>query len=596
VGSAPLPLPERARPPTRRLTFGAVLVVSAGSTAAAVYGSGSARVLLLILAAAAAAGSAWGSRLRLRSTEETLAAAAVALSVLGADSGSALLEGSPVPPAALAGGYLLLSRLLRRAVTWPLAAWAATQLAALRALDGMPPGAARTTVLVVVALAGLALALAARPLVARAALVTGVAWAASGIVAGCLLAWNGAAGERWLAAGLVVLAAGALLVVRLDPVLDPLLGPPVLVPVISGAAAGLAVGGALSLPGPGAVMLAGYAGVLIASFAAALLDGWPRGLLLPAAVAAGSTLVGLSVAQLVAGARWTELTLLLLLTAASGLLVAALRPEDRPAALPIAVGCLAGAALVAVSADLLSPAAAAGVLSGLYAGTLAAGLRMADDTRRPTVVMGIVCAVVGVVVLAAVRDHGPLAVQLAGQGLLTSAWAWYGWHTAALPPDEEADPAWRAGAAQLVVAAWTGAALAGWDVLEAWTLPLALGLLLAAGPQLLSGPSWPAWGPGLLVAAVPSVLWAVVAPGSTRPVLVLVLAAATTALAAWRGVRAPLMTGAWTTVALGLGLTLVELEAPVAVALGVGAALLAIGARRELRPVAGFRVRLADLR
>ena len=54
--------------------------------------------------------------------------------------------------------------------------------------------------------------------------------------------------------------------------------------------------------------------------------------------------------------------------------------------------------------------------------------------------------------------------------------------------------------------------------------------------------------------------------------------------------------GAGTALALGLGLTVRALPWPVATALVVGAVLLAVGARRERRPVAGFGTRLADLR
>jgi hypothetical protein len=133
-------------------------------------------------------------------------------------------------------------------------------------------------------------------------------------------------------------------------------------------------------------------------------------------------------------------------------------------------------------------------------------------------------------------------------------------------------------------------------VVEAYTLPAALGLLLAAGPRLAGGPSWPAWGPGLLVAAVPSVVWAVVTPGSTRPVLVLLVAAAVMGAAAWRAVRAPLLVAAWTIVALALGLAVRALPLPVSGALAVGVVLLAVGARRERYPVAGFDARLADMR
>jgi hypothetical protein len=62
-------------------------------------------------------------------------------------------------------------------------------------------------------------------------------------------------------------------------------------------------------------------------------------------------------------------------------------------------------------------------------------------------------------------------------------------------------------------------------VLEAYTLPVAAGLLLGAGPGRVRGPSRPAWGPGLLVAAPPSALLAVFAAGDTRPVAVLAVVA-----------------------------------------------------------------------
>ena len=588
---------DSARPSLLLLVVGAVLVVSAGGTAAAVYGGGSAQVLLLALAAAAAGASAWGSHARLRATEETLAAAAVALAVLGTDTGTPLLRGSVVPPLVLAGVFLVLTWLLRRPATWPLAAWLAGQLAALRVLAGTEDGAARTVWMLTVALVGLGIAIGARRLVARVALVTTAPWWVAGVVGAVGTAWSADAAARWTSAVLTAAVALELVAARLVRALEPLLGPPRAVPLLAGAVSGAALGGALGAPGPGAVLLAGYTGVLIAAFAAALLTGWVRGLFLPIALAAGGTQVALSVGQLVAGRRWVELVLLLLLTALPCVLVAALRRDDRPVAVPAAVGCLAGAALVATASGLVSAGVAALWLGLLYAASLGTGLALDRETRRATVVTGAVCAALAVVLLVLARDRGVLAVQLAAQGLLSCAWGWHVWHTRE-PRDGEPEgtPAWRAGAAQLVVAAWTTAALADWSVVEAYSLPAALGLLLAAGPRLADGPSWPAWGPGLVVAAVPSVVWVVVAPGSTRPVLVLLVAGAVMGVAAWRAVRAPLLVAAWTAVALALGLALVALPLPVAGALVVGVVLLAVGARRERNPVAGFGARVAEMR
>ncbi|MGY1706989.1 SCO7613 C-terminal domain-containing membrane protein [Geodermatophilus sp. SYSU D00697] len=597
MGSTP-PLPYRARPPLVFLVVGAALLVSGGGTAAAVFGAGPARVLLLGLAGIAAAGSAWGSAHRLRGTEETFAVAAVVLAVLGAGAaGAPVFSGSVVPLAVLTGVFLALALLLRRPATWPLAAWAAGQLAVLRGLQGMEAGVARTAWLLGVAVVGLLVALGGRRLVARVALLSTAPWWVTGVVAAVVTAWSGDPADRWASAVLTALAAAVLLVARLEADLEPLLGPPVAVPVLAGVAVGAAVGGPLAFPGPGGVMLAGYTGVVVASVAAALLTGWPRGMLLPLAVAAGGTLVLVSVVQLVAGARWLELSLLLLLTAVPSALVAARRRDERPAAAPTTVGCLAGAAVFAIAAGALTPVAAAVVLSGLYAASLVIGYVLDADSRRATLVAGAVCAAGAVVLLVGTRERGPLAVLLAEQGVLTCAWAWHAWRTTTPRPDPPVSaPAWRAGAAQLVVAAWTAVGLAGWSVLEAYTLPLAAGLLLAAGPRLIAGPSWPAWGPALLVAAVPSVVWSVVVPNSPRPVLVIVVAALAMLYGVHTGARAPLVAGSGTELAMAGGLGLVALPWPVSTALVVGSALAALGAWRERLPVGWWTRRLADMR
>src|SRR3712207_1260475 len=116
-------------------------------------------------------------------------APAVPLAVLGADAGPPLLRGSVVPPLVLGGVFLVLARLLPRPVTWPLAAWLALQLAAVRALDGSEAGVVRTAELLTVALVGLGIALGARRLVARVALVTTAPWWGAGVVGALGTAW-----------------------------------------------------------------------------------------------------------------------------------------------------------------------------------------------------------------------------------------------------------------------------------------------------------------------------------------------------------------------------------------------------------------------
>ena len=711
----PPPLPYRARGLEWLLAVGVVLIASAGAATTAALGGDWVRVLLLGLAMAAAAASWSSARACLARSEEALAAVAVALAALGSDPGSPVLRGSVWPPAVVGTAFLVLAVVLPGAASWPLAAWAAAQVAALRALDGVPDGLPLTALAVGVAVGGLVVACLGRSLVARAVLLTALPWWVAGVVAAVRTAWSGEGPGRWLPVALTTVAALGLLVARQRPVLQPLLGPAAAAPLLAGAAVGSGVAAALHAPGPVAVPLAGYLGVATVSTAASLLRGWWRRTLLPAAVTVGTTMAVVCLVQLLAGARWTALTWLLAFTGALSLLTAGLRRDERPGAIPTAVACWGAAVLCTVpTGDLGGPRGSAVALGVLFLGTLAGSLWLEAGTRRPTVLTGAACAVGAVVLLVVLRERGQMVAQLAVQGTLTCLWGWGTWRRAlraardpvdvdpgtvvpvdppeeevapappeppaelraarswlqtarrrlheavAVPaphpdpgaglapadeppaadnapppapvlphrpreaapadpeetvPGEESLPAWRAGALQLVVAAWTWADLADKRVLESYTLPAAAGLLLAAGPRLARGRSAPTWGPGLWVAAAPSVVWAVLEPGSWRPVAVFAVAAAVLGLAAWQSVRAPLVAGALTAVTLALGLLAMQLSVAVAGAVVTGAALLGVGAWREAvarrrqreaaqrggaapgpEPVDGFRRRLAAMR
>jgi hypothetical protein len=599
VGTAPLPpLPYRARPPQILLGVGAVLLVSAGAAVASANGGSPVRVLLLVLAATAAALSLRAARSRLRSSEETLAACTAGLGLAATDLGGPVLGGNPGSAAALAVAFLVLHRAAPTTASWPLASWAAGQLAVLRGLDAVAP-ALRTAVFLGVALVGLGIALFGRRLVARAALITSAPWWLAGVVGGSWSAWAGADAERWPAAALVVAAASGLLVARLRAVLDPLLGPPLAVPVVAGIVAGAAVTGALSSLGTLAVTLTGYAGVLLANTAAASLTGWRRGLFLPVALAGGSVMTLLGVGQLVGAEGWSALCLLLVLTAVPTGYVALRRPDDRPVALPVAIGCLAGAALLAVPDDLVTPVAAAVILTALYGVAMGVGSALRPGSRKATAWAAALSAGAAALLLLAEGEWTTLAAALAVQGGSTLAWARRTGASGAVADgqaDAPTDVTWRGGAAQLVLACWIAAATADLSAVEWYSLPAAAGLLISSWPDLTRGRSWPAWGPGLLLAAVPSVVLAVTTSDGARGVSVLVVAAAVLVAGARTGVRAPLMIGAGTVLALAVGFTVRALPWPLGTALVVGSVLLALGMRRERRPVDGFGTRLADLR
>jgi hypothetical protein len=607
VETAPLPplpyrprpalVPDRTRPPQVLLGVGAVLLVSAGGAVSSAYGGGPVRLLLLALAAATAWFSLRAARTGLRSSEETLAASTAGLALSGTDLGGPLFGAAPGSAALLAAGFLVLHLVSRSTMTWPLAAWGAAQLAVLRGLDAVPD-ALRTAALLGVALLGLGIALFGRRMVARVALVTTAPWWLAGVVSGSSSAWTGAGAEPWVPAALVVAAAAGLLLVRLRAELEPLTGPPVAIPVVTGVVAGAAATGAFSSLGTFAMTLTGYAGVLLANTAAGTLTGWRRGLFLPAALSAGVVMAVLSIVQLVARERWSELAVLLLLTALPTVLVAARRPDDRSVALPTAIGCLAGAVLLALPDGWIGPVTAAVLLTVLYVVAMTAGAGLDATSRSATARAAAFCSLAVAVLLRVEDERTTLAVLLAIQGVFTLSWAWRTGRTHSTddPLHPTSATAWRGGAVQLVAAGWFFAAAADLAAVEWYSLPAAVGLLVAAGPRLVDGPSWPAWGPGLLTAAVPSAVLAVTTSDGDRAVWVLLAAAAVLVAGARTGVRAPLMIGAGTVLFLGLGFTVRALPWPLATALVVGCALLALGMRRERRPVAGFGARLADLR
>uniref|UniRef100_UPI0012FFD4AC SCO7613 C-terminal domain-containing membrane protein n=1 Tax=Blastococcus atacamensis TaxID=2070508 RepID=UPI0012FFD4AC len=549
------PFPYRTRPPQVLLVVGAVLLVSAGATLASAFGGPLVRTVVLALAAVAAAVSVRADRAGLRSSAETFAATAAGLGLAGSDVGGSPVTGDPLLPVVLAGAFVALQRISSSPAAWPLAAWAAGQVAVLRSLDALPEGL-RPEFFLGVSLVGLGIALWARPLVARLTMATTAPWWAAGVVGVSREAWTAPGLERWLAAGFVTAAAAGLLLARLRRPLDVLLGPPRLVPVAAGAVPAVAVTGACSAGGPVAVAVAGFVGVLVAATAAAELSGWRRGLLLPVALTGGVLGAVLSVARLVDGRHWSEIALLLLLTAVPTVWVAVLRRDDRPVAAPTAVGCLAGAALLGLPDGWASPAAVAGLLTALYALALVTTARLDRDSRRATATAAAGVAAVALVLAAARGDHGLVATHLAVQGVATVVWAWWTAGRAGAAPDDDVDAtaAWRVGALQLVVAGWITAALAGLGAVEAYTLPAAAGLLLAAGRGLVRYASWPTWGPGLVVAAAPSTALAIATSDALRAVLVLVVAAVAMVAGGRAGVRAPLLVGAGTALLLALGL------------------------------------------
>jgi hypothetical protein len=579
--------PGRVSPQTVLLGAGAVAVVAAGAASLTADGTGAGRLAVAVLAALTTVVSVGAGRRGLRTTEEVLAATAAVLALVAAADGALPSPGSL---AGLAAVFLVVGRFGRTAVSWPLAAWGAAQLAVLTALPdlGLAP-VLHAGVLLTTALVGLAMALAGRAAVAVVALVTSVPWWAAGVLEGQRLVWSAdtAGLPRAAAAALLVGAAGGLVVTRSRPELHPLLGPRPAVPVLAGLVAGAGVAGALSADGPVGVPLGGYLGLGLAAAVAALASPRRDAVVRPAGLSAATTLTGLAVAQLLAAGRWPALALLLVAAAVPALLIAARQPADRPGALPVAVGCLSGAALLADAGEVLTPAQTGWALLGLAVAALAAAtLLRGHDPELP---LAVTASVVGGLALAVPADWSLVAAPLA---VLGAALTGYG--TVAQRRGARA-----LGCAGLVGSAWLAAATAGVTVVEAWSLPAAGGLLLYSGRRLADAPSWSAWGPALLTGFTPSVFLAVTGPGTGRLMLVVAAATLTTTAATCWSVQAPFVVGAGALVVVAVGRLVEALPWPALVAVAVaGGLLVTVGAlyesrRRQATEVVG---RVADMR
>jgi hypothetical protein len=562
---------RRVSPQQVLLAAGAVVLVAAGAASLALSGW----VLPTALAVGTAAASLRCGRADLRISEETLAAATVVLVVIGDRAGSNATSAAVL--AGLAVMFLVLGRLGRSAVTWPVAAWLTAQLAVLTALPDLAlTSLPHTAAVLGTSLTGLLVTLRARRPVSVVALTTTAPWWIAGVVEGTHLVWTTmSVGTAALAATLMVGAAAGLLALRFRAALRPLLGPRPLVPVVAGAVTGAAVSGVLQAVGSAGVPAAGYLGLVTASLVAELASPRPHSLVRPGGLAFACTATALAVVQLLVDGRWTALALLLLAAAVPALLVAARQPADRPGALPIAVACLAGAALLAEADGTLDPGWTGRLLLALAVLALgAATLERHSPSEVPLAWSGVL---VGLIAVVHVQRSGGTGAMAAGLAVLGAALVGYATRT-------EAEPARAGGCALLVAAAWLALGNAGVQVPEAYSLSLAAVLLLHSGRRLATAASWPAWGPALTAGYVPSVFLALVEPDLLRVLLVVGAATVTTTAATGWGVRAPFLVGASALALVAVGRIVAVLPAPGLVAFALaGAVLLAVGASYESR-------------
>ena len=320
----------------------------------------------------------------------------------------------------------------------------------------------------------------------------------------------------------------------------------------SGAVAvGLMTAWSFALPAATIAALPGAALALLAGTAAALgvesLRPWR------VALVTGSLVLGLVEAGAVArdgDAGWPAVwSVVLVLAVGVGVGVAsalALRtaptdafwgPLHTTAVIAAATAAVAGTGAVALWRDVAL--AGSGLAASCTVGVLLAATAIPVPTGRP--VRGAV-QVVSVVtawpaLAASALDGDRLWVALLAVGL--------GLAFVATTPQRH-DVGWAAGLV-LAGSSWVRLALSDVEAPEAYTVPGGVALLVVGFLRRRRDPaygSWQAYGSGLTLALVPSLLRAVTDAGDLRPLLLAVVAAGVVAAGAVRRLQAPLLLGA----------------------------------------------------
>ncbi|HMJ79017.1 MAG TPA: hypothetical protein VK507_23735, partial [Iamia sp.] len=248
------------------------------------------------------------------------------------------------------------------------------------------------------------------------------------------------------------------------------------------------------------------------------------------------------------------------------------------------VGAAVGAVLAGVALDawvlgvagidgLLAVAIAAAVVSPAAAVLDRRGADVAADVVD--LLVGLTLVVVPVLALAIAGTVFSLSPFLAVVGVTAAG--------AALRPRRR--PAWLVATASAVLLVWLQAGRAEVDVIEAYTLPLAAWALVVGAVVGRRLGSWERFGIGLLAAAGPTTVLALVDPDPLRTVAVVALGTVVAVWGAAARLQAPLAVGAATVGLLAvrhLGPVSVDLPRYVTFAVA-GLVLLAVGATFEQR-------------
>jgi len=573
------------------LGTGAVLLVSAAIAFAAVaWESLSLAVqagILLMLTGVVCAASVTAARRGLRTTGEALAMAGLALTVVdlvGARmKGLAGLDDIPLRAhAALTLGIVVVLglALTRLAPTraWLIGAIVAGQPLAFLAVpeSGRTPVPLVATALLV-SIVNIAVTRVVKGSVAGTAVGFAAIWWAMATLLGTVAAWSEPTAESVLCTMLVGAAGGlAVLALRTFPLHRvPFLMPSLdLVVLVAGA---LVLAGTLQQVEVPGIWTTGVLGLAVLT--TALLLEAPQGSTrrrwsMPATVA-GALLISVAVAQLLAGQNWVAAAGL---AALGAFCTAAICVLNRPARVIAAVltAALPAMAILLLIADGMATEQAGWLLALLGASTLGvACVRLGQREERPLACTAAFIGLTAVTSTATTFAWGQLALQMtvAGAGLLA-----YG-------RVSRQRPALLLGLAELVLAAWIGAAGHSVTTPEVYTLPAFAALLLAAGRGLWTAPSWNVWGAPLLVGLAPSTLVLLDHSEPLRLVLVVTVATACAVLGTMTHRQAPFLIG------LGVLLTIAVSELgpytlliPRWVSLGTaGIVLLLLGSTYERR-------------